>query len=362
MAVLSEAVPLPPLPLVHWSAITDIRIEPVHHPLRAPFRTALRAVTELRGWQVTLQAGSGGLQGVGTTVATPQITGDTDESILAALRGPLTDAISGQVELEQALRAVAAVPGNSSARAAMDIALHSLAARQLAPTGLDGDGLVELFGGRRCPIRSDITISLNPPEQMARDAKSRMAEGFRVLKLKLGGAGERSRADNSEDFDRVRAVAQRIDPEHTVLRLDANQAWSAVSAIRLLTRLHDAGIAIELVEQPCEAADLMGMAFVTRRSPFPVLADESAFTAVDVRRIADAHAADLINLKLQKCGGLFPAREMILTCAETNLGLVVGCMLEPSAGVSAATDLATACVRGDTAHDLDAAWWVGASP
>jgi L-alanine-DL-glutamate epimerase-like enolase superfamily enzyme len=89
------------------------------------------------------------------------------------------------------------------------------------------------------------------------------------------------------------------------------------------------------------------------------MADESVFTADDVRRIADARAADLVNVKLLKCGGLHPARALVGACADTGLGLLVGCMLEPEEGVAAAAALASVASAGPLAHDLDAPWWLG---
>jgi L-alanine-DL-glutamate epimerase-like enolase superfamily enzyme len=88
----------------------------------------------------------------------------------------------------------------------------------------------------------------------------------------------------------------------------------------------------------------------------PVLADESVHSARDVLRVAEAQAADLVNLKLAKCGGLRPARDLIATAHACGLEVVVGCMLEPPATVAVAATLASALPprRG---HDLDGGWW-----
>jgi L-alanine-DL-glutamate epimerase-like enolase superfamily enzyme len=126
----------------------------------------------------------------------------------------------------------------------------------------------------------------------------------------------------------------------------------------VLEALHGRGVPLELVEQPVAAHDLSGLAFVRARSPYPVLADESVFTADDVRRVADAEAADMVNLKLLKSGGLHPARDVVAAAAEAGLGLLVGCMLEPEEGVAAAGALASLASDGPLAHDLDAPWWV----
>lgn len=368
--------PLPPLPDLELPPVDGLSTAVVRRPLRRPFRTALRTVRALSAIEVSLHTSSG-IRAVGTTVATPAITGDTEESILAALHGPITRALRrGPRTLAEAVDALgAAAAGVPSARAAADLALHHLAAGY---AGLGGSGepgsegaasggaasggaasgdpaeagwLPALLGNAAAPVRSDLTVSVDSPAAMAAAALEAVAEGFDTLKLKL--------ADPEADVQRVAAVHAALGggDRATVLRVDANQAWSPADAVRVLDGIAALGIDLELVEQPVRADDLAGLAAVRRASPWPVLADESVFTAEDVRRVADASAADLVNLKLLKCGGLGPARDVVAACAETGLGLVVGCMLEPAEGVAAARHLAAAATEGPMAHDLDAGWW-----
>jgi L-alanine-DL-glutamate epimerase-like enolase superfamily enzyme/ribosomal protein S18 acetylase RimI-like enzyme len=341
---------LVPLPEVRWAPITSVAVEPLRRPLRRPFRTALREVRELTAWSVTVRTGDGGV-GTGTTVATPQITGDTDGAIEAAGTGPLTAAVLGTTDLGAALAGVAAFGRVPSARAAVDLALHDLAAAQAGTT------VAALLGSVAAGVASDMTIGLDSVEAMARAATDAVADGFRTLKVKLGDPG------GTLDVARMLAVrdALAVHPHGggVALRLDANQAWTPRTACEVIDGLVDAGMAVELVEQPVAAADLAGMAEVRRHSPYPLLADESVFGADDVHRVAGAGAADLVNLKLLKCGGLWPARQVVDACVETGLGLLIGCMIEPAAGIAAATALAGAACRGPLAHDLDATWWVG---
>jgi L-alanine-DL-glutamate epimerase-like enolase superfamily enzyme/GNAT superfamily N-acetyltransferase len=342
---INAAVRLPELPDVDLDPLR-MEIGRVRRPLRQPFRTALREVRELSGWQVTLTT-TGGLTAIGTTVATPEVTGDDDAAIGACLHGPLREAVGRGGALSEVLRSVAdSGAGTRSAAAAVDMAVHGVAAAAL------GRPLVELIGGRRehAPVRSGITISVDSPQGMADAAERRVAEGFGTLKLKL--------ADPALDVARVLAVRDRLDGTPVRLRIDANQAWTPDDAVRVLDRLAAAEVDLELVEQPVPGPDLAGMAFVTTRSPYPVLADESVFTSSDVLRVADAGAAHLVNLKLLKCGGLLEASRMASACAETGLGLLVGCMLEPEPGIDAARALAAVASDGPLAHDLDAPWWI----
>jgi L-alanine-DL-glutamate epimerase-like enolase superfamily enzyme len=186
---------------------------------------------------------------------------------------------------------------------------------------------------------------------MAVEARARAAEGFDLLKVKVGGD------DAAVDRTRVRAVSDAVGPDIT-LRLDANQGWTAKGALAVLERIERDGVRLELVEQPVAAQDLAGMATVTRHSPIPVLADESVHSARDVVRLAEAGGADLVNVKLAKCGGLRAARDVIATAQACGLGVLVGCMLEPATSVAAAAALARTLPAG-LGHDLDAGWWAG---
>jgi L-alanine-DL-glutamate epimerase-like enolase superfamily enzyme/ribosomal protein S18 acetylase RimI-like enzyme len=343
----NTAVPVPPLPAVDLAPVERFEVERVHRPLRRPFRTALRERRELAGWRLTVTTADG-LTAVGTTVATPEVTGDTDETIGAALAGPLRAAIAdgglaGHV-LERLARAGAGCP---SAAAAVDVALHGLVAAALGTT------IGEVLGGVAAPaVPTVITVAVDTPHAMADAAAELADEGVAGVKVKL--------ADPAGDVARVLAVRERLAGTQVPIRIDANQAWTPEESVAVLEELHHHDVALEMVEQPVPARDVAGLAYVRARSPYPVMADESVFTADDVRRVADAGAADLVNLKLLKCGGLYPARALVAAAAEAGLGLLLGCMLEPEEGVAAAGALAAVASAGPLAHDLDAPWWVRA--
>lgn len=119
----------------------------------------------------------------------------------------------------------------------------------------------------------------------------------------------------------------------------------------MLGLVADAGVRLELVEQPVPAGDLAGLAFVTAHSDVPVLADEAVFSVADAERVIADHAADLVNVKLMKAGGLAPARRILDLAASAGVGVMVGSMLESRVAVTAAAHLATAA-RGPM-PDLD---------
>lgn len=129
----------------------------------------------------------------------------------------------------------------------------------------------------------------------------------------------------------------------------------------MIRGIEDAGLDVELVEQPVVRWDLDGLAWVSDRVSVPILADEAVFGVRDLVEVIRRRAADLVNVKLAKCGGLHPARTLLDLATAHGLGTVVGSMMESQVGIGAAASLVAA--YGTTAvADLDAAWWLAWSP
>jgi L-alanine-DL-glutamate epimerase-like enolase superfamily enzyme len=325
--------------------ITELFVHERDHPLETPFRTALRTVSSVESVYVELRSDAG-VRGFGEAVPTLAITGESRSSIREALSGPLRDAVVGRdgediVALSR--RLVRAVVANRSAKAALDMALYDLVARSR------GLSLTSSLGSAARSVRTDVTVGIGTTEAMADTARARVAAGFTTLKIKVGG-------DEDTDVARVLAVSAAVG-DGAILRLDANQGWTRRQAVVVLDRLYRAGVALELVEQPVAGEDLASLAAVSRASPYPILADESVHVAADVLRIAELEAADAVNIKLMKCGGVHAAMELAAVAKAAGLGVFVGGMMESPLAVLMAASVA-AVVAPDTVHDLDAAWWL----
>ena len=217
---------------------------------------------------------------------------------------------------------------NTSAKAAVDMALWDLLGQKYSAP------VYRMLGGARRNIVTDITISVNPPEEMARDARTAVQRGYDCLKVKVG-------IDPELDVARLAAVRQAVGRD-IKLRIDANQAWNAKQAVRILNQMQEKGLDIEFVEQPVPAADLEGMQYVTRHADVPVLADESVFSPADALRIMQTGAADLVNIKLMKCGGITNALRIVAAAEVYGVECMIGCMLEAKISVNAAVELACA--------------------
>ena len=310
--------------------ITEVRLGKISVPLRVPFKTALRTVNSVEDVIVELRTDTGAV-GYGEAPPTGAITGDTTGAIVGAIQDHIGKSILGRDvdDFEDLLQTVQkCVVKNTSAKAAVDMALWDLYGQ------LYKIPVYKLMGGAKKSIVTDITISVNDPEEMARDAINAIQRGYDCLKVKVG-------ANPALDVARLAAVRQAVGND-VCIRIDANQAWQPKEAVRILNQMQEQGLAIEFVEQPVKAHDFEGMKYVTERSYVPVLADESVFSPEDALKIMQMGAADLVNIKLMKCGGLYNALKIASAAEVYGVECMIGCMLEAKISVNAAVELACA--------------------
>ncbi|RIK80913.1 MAG: dipeptide epimerase [Planctomycetota bacterium] len=206
--------------------------------------------------------------------------------------------------------------GNPFAECALDEAAHDLWGKQ------QGAAVYELWGlsTERVP-QSNFTIGIDAIEVMVQ--KLLEMPGWPIYKIKLG---------TKHDLDIVRELRKHTD---ATFRVDANCGWSADEAIANSHVL--AGLGVEFIEQPLPAADWAGAKQVYEKSALPIVADESCIAEGDVERcVGHFHG---VNVKLVKCGGLTPARRMVLRARELGMKAMVGCMTESTVGISAIAQL-----------------------
>ena len=321
--------------------ITDIQLGMLRVPLKTPFKTALRTVETVEDVVVLVHTDSGHI-GYGEAPATAPITGDTHGSIIAAIDRFITPRLIGEdvADLNRITgRIQGALERNSSAKAAVEIAVYDLWAQ------LYGAPLYKMLGGGTPAITTDITISVDAIDKMVADALSALARGFAALKIKVG-------KDIDVDIARVKAIHAAVEGRAS-LRLDANQGWTPKQAVYAMRTLEDAGVALELLEQPVKAWDIDGLKYVTERVNTPVMADESVFGPAQVFDLIQRRAADIVNIKLMKTGGLSNAIRIADIAALYGVECMIGCMLESSISVAAAVHLAVAKADIITKVDLD---------
>ena len=329
--------------------IQSIEIGKVSIPLKKPFKTALRTVHSAEDIIVKVIADSGEV-GFGNAPPTAVITGDSQDSIIAAIRDTLAPKLVGMDidNIEGIMTALdSGMLHNCSAKAALDIAVYDLFGKRY------GLPLYKLFGGYCRSMETDLTISLNDPDEMVRDSLEAVTEGYTALKLKVGN-------DPALDIQRVQAIRDAVGPV-VKIRLDANQGWTAKEAVRTIRRFEADGLDIELIEQPVKAHDFDGLKYVTDHVETDIMADESAFGPYEVFRLLSMRACDLVNIKLMKAGGLHNAVKIAHFAETMGVQCMMGCMLESKVGITAAASLA-AGKRIVTRADLDAAVLLAEDP
>ncbi len=209
--------------------------------------------------------------------------------------------------------------GSRAARAAVDLALHDALGKRL------GLPLYGLLGLAQLPLPpTSFTIAITAPDELV--ARVKEAAAYPILKVKLG---------TDRDLDIVRTI--RSAAPNTIIRVDANAAWTVQQALSLIPQFAELGV--ELIEQPLAVDDVAGMRRLKQaKLPVPIIADESVKSPADIVRLADA--VDGVNIKLMKTGGIHGALAAIETARSCDLQVMLGCMVETSLGATAAAHLA----------------------
>ncbi len=331
-------------------------------PLHTPFVTALRRTTTTDTVVVRV-TDSDGATGWGEAPQVWQVTGESLAGASACLEQMLAPVVLDRDvdDWSEVLDGIqSAVARNFGAKAALDTAVRDLVARRAGltlpaflRTGRAGPATGTGDDAYPAALRTDVTLSAGSAADLAAAAVQRVADGFSTLKMKVG-------TDAATDVGRVRAVREVVGP-HVTIRLDANQGWTPDEAVTVIRALERADLGVELVEQPVRGEDVEGLAAVRSRVGLAVMADEALYSLVDLDRIIRLEAADLVNVKLAKCGSLGVALQQLKRATEAGLGTMVGSMMETAIGVGAVAAVAAAHPTS-VVDDLDAAWWAAASP
>jgi L-alanine-DL-glutamate epimerase-like enolase superfamily enzyme len=319
-------------------AIERIEIVPARLPLREPFVVAYATQEDIPTVFVRVTT-RGGLVGWGEATPDPNVTGESFASTAAMLRDDLAPALIGHDarDRETALHALdRRVENAPAAKAALDIALHDLVARA------HDLPLWALLGGRSKPhLQISRVVSIKEPAAMARDAQQHVSDGFKTVKLKVGDP-----SNPRLDVQRIAAVREAIGPEIKI-KVDVNQGWKtpgvAIPAIRAAL-----ASAPDYFEQPVAQWDIEGLAEVRRQTGATIMADEACHGVREMQRIVALRAADLVNIKLMKTGGLINALRVNAIAEAAGITAQVGTMVESSIASAAGLHLAMALANVKT--------------
>jgi len=290
--------------------IEDITTEVKEIELKTPFITALRRVEAVEFVRVTVTCDDGSVA-YGEAPATRAVTGEDIYSILSAVAFIQEELID--LTPVDALEVLHQADMGSSAKAALDMALYSLS--------------LDTKEKQNLTLKTDITISLKDADEMLEDATQAIANGMNLLKVKFG-----------EDIKHAIEVTKKLSELDAKLIIDANQAWSKKDTLDYIDATLD--VKLELIEQPVKADQLHELRCITNYSHVPILADESVFTLEDAKAIVEYVCADMINIKLMKCGGVTKAIEILEFARDNNVKCMLGSMLEGPISINAALHLA----------------------
>jgi L-Ala-D/L-Glu epimerase len=335
--------------------IEALEVRPLQIPLREPFVIATGRMDATRSVEIRVKVSANGREvwGMGEAAALPPVTREDEDDVFRAVEAARARLVGkeiaiGTAALDEELDGL--FPNAPVARSGVDVALLDAAAH------MSGIPLRAMLGGSRGEatreLLTDITIAIAEPEPMANAARLFRAQGFTIFKVKVG-------KDVDHDVRALAAVHDAV-PEAR-LRIDANGGFTAKNAILLARELAKIPVAIECYEQPCAAHDLDGLAAVAASVGIPVVADESVTTMADLAPLAQRKAAQGVNLKIAKSGGLLRARAIGLEARRRGMSLMVGGMVETRLGMTAGAHLA-ASLGGVDYVDLDTAWLLRSDP
>ncbi len=297
-------------------------------PLREPYTISYETVESTTNVFLRVETDKG-FTGFGCAAPDVQITGETPESVLKAMREIVEPSLKGSDPLRRALlleRISPRLESRPSTLAAVDMALHDILGK------VCGLPLWKLLGGFRDRIKTSVTIGILPEDKTVDRARHLVAQGFKSLKIKGG-------IDVDSDIARILKAREAVGNE-VELRFDANQGFSVEDALKFVKGTKNARL--ELFEQPTPKGqpDLIGR--VTSSVKIPVMADESLMTLRDAFRLARRDLVDMVNIKLMKVGGISVALQINSVARSAGLEVMVGCIDEAALSIAAGLHFALA--------------------
>jgi L-alanine-DL-glutamate epimerase-like enolase superfamily enzyme len=258
-----------------------------------------------------------GVTGYGEASMPPYL-GESHDSVQAFLAKVDLGKYENPFELETILADIDALaPGNPAAKASVDIALHDLVGKMMNQPWYNIWG----FNKEKTPYTS-FTIGIDTAEVVRE--KTKEAAEFKVLKVKLG------RENDKEMIETIRSVT------NVPITSDANQGWKdKQQALDMVMWLKEKNVV--MVEQPMPKTQIDDLAWLTERSPLPIIADEGVQRLADVKKAHGVYHG--INIKLMKCTGMREAHKMIVLARALGMKVMLGCMTETSCAISAASHL-----------------------
>ena len=306
--------------------IIQIELYKLSIPLKEPFVISLGTIYNAENIIAVIRTNHG-ISGFGECSPFMTINGES-QSTCFIVGDLLAKKLKGKnpLDIEDCMNVMdKTIYGNSSIKSAFDIALHDIASQHA------GIPLYKFLGGKKNKkLITDYTVSIGDPEKMANDALKIKKAGYSVIKVKLG--------ENTKiDVERIKTI-RKVIGKKIPIRIDANQGWDVKTAIKILKALKEFNI--QYCEEPIPRWDFMNLKKVNKKSPIPVMADESCCDHHDAKRLIQLRACDMFNLKLGKSSGLLNAKKIIALAEKENMKMQVGGFMESKIAMTANAHLA----------------------
>ncbi len=316
---------------------------PIKIPLNHPFTIALGTLTHSNHVLVRMVDDSGRI-GWGECTTFNSVYGYDQKSLYDVLTTYLIPAVKGYDPRNMELlhqRMNFAIPFNLMAKCGIDLAAYDLVGQA------NETSIHNLTGGKKVKtIPVTAAVGIGSPKQTATMAEKLAAKGFNTIKIKIG-------LDPDKDLERVKIVRNALGNE-IKLRVDANQGYDRTTALNVLEKMEP--IALEWIEQPLPDWDLEGLAMLANHLETPIALDESVYTVHDAERAITAAAADVINIKLPKCGGIYRSQKIAHACEEKGIPCFLGGCLETTPGTAAQAHFYTSTPNILSAAEMEGPW------
>lgn len=308
--------------------IINIQISKLNIPYRKALRISIGKITRAENVVVKITTDTG-LVGWGESSPCAFITGGTQHTSYHTAH-QLGHLIKGKdpLAIESRMQEIDSfIIGESSVKSAFDMALYDIAAKAAEMP------LYQFLGGSLRELRTDVTIGLyDSVEQTIMRAQNILTQGFDALKIKVGRQG-------LADVAHVKAVRE-LAGQNVAIKIDSNQGWDYPTAVANINAMKSFNL--QYSEQPLAAWDYDNLARLRDKVDLPICADESVFNHHDALRLINQGAADYLNIKLGKSGGIGTALKISAIAEAAGSKCMIGCFGESRLSLSVAAHLATA--------------------
>lgn len=321
------------------SKIKDIKVYVLELPLKKQWKISLYAARS-RAHAVLRITTEDGIVGYGEVSPSPAFMGETGHTVKFVIDKYIAPVLIGQNIFDIArIHEImdSAIYGNYAAKSAIDIALYDAMGKSL------GIPVYELIGGQyRKSVELSWVVGMQDLDSSIEEARKNIELGYKVIKLKVGNSPE-------TDYNLVKRIRDQLGCG-VKIRLDANQGYDYKTAYEVFSKLEEFNL--ESIEQPVRRWDIEGMKFLKSRLKTPIMADESVSSLHDVNIIIKERAADIVNIKVGKVGGLYRSKQIANALEAAGMTATAGSNLEVGIGSAASVHFVASSKIVDLPNDL----------